>query len=105
MKIDFDQTINDLDDNPITQPNKQGVLQPLTLKHVAVEALMLSFRLNLTLPGREGLRRLKLAMMIDDAVGPLDLSEDDRQLIRDEVGEKYSTIVVGRTYELLGFEG
>lgn len=91
MKIDFSKPIADLDGKPV---------EDLTLRVVALNALMAMLPDEQRLPGDKKVERFALAMRVN-AGGEVDVSAEDAALMKDLIGKVYGALVVGRAYEML----
>ena len=94
MKVDFSQTINSLDGQPLMGPGNVTV----TLGLIAVNAILEGEK---SMPTNEKVRRYDLAMAIHAAKGPLELLEADLDMIRKAVEEHPSPLVVGQASRML----
>lgn len=95
MRIDFSAPIRDLDGNPIENDKK-----PFTLKAASINALLI-VNPNEQQTGEEKVKAFSLAMRINDAKGPVELTVEEVAKLKDIIGKSYGPIVVGRAYTLL----
>lgn len=107
MKINFDSTITDLDGKPVevlpAVIRDGAVVTPaeiLTLKGVALNALMAALPEEQHLAGDEKVSRFALAMRVNKG-GEQDITPEEAGKIKMLVGKCYAPLVVGRAYELL----
>lgn len=91
MKIDFSKPITDLDGKPV---------EDLTLRVVALNALMAMLPDEQNLPGDQKVARFALAMRVN-AGGEVDVSPEDIALMKTLIGKTYGALAVGRAYEIL----
>jgi len=101
MKINFDSKIKNLK-NENMKLSTDGKESDVILKDVSINALLADIREQGVKPetGREKLKKFKLARKID-AGGEIELTAEEISLIKEKIGKGYSTLVVGRAYELL----
>lgn len=92
MKIDFSSPILDLDGKP--------AVEGLTLYAVCAQALQATFQDEQSLPAAEKLERFRLLLKIHDAK-VAELTAEEITRLKTVVGMGWSTIVVGRAYQLL----
>jgi len=100
MKIDFQQTLMGLGDEPLMEGDK-----PATLGTVSIAALLNA------IPGPNGqpeelsgeakVRQAVLAQNIFKATGPLDVSVDDVHLLKQRIGRMFTPLAVMRAWNLL----
>lgn len=107
MKTDVTQVIKDLDGNtlPITDPTGRILTAeegggPLTLRKVAIEALIQPLRGDEGLDGETKLKHFTLAMLVQEQDQP-ELSSEHIALIKQRIGKGYGAIVVGRAFKML----
>ena len=97
MKINFDQELKTLDDQPIISESK-GV----TLKSAAVNALLAIYPDEQNLSGEEKAKRYVLATRIYANSGDKpDLSLEDIVLIKKLIGKAYGPLIVGQSFQIL----
>ena len=102
MKINFDSIIKNLR-NEEMKSSIDGRDTPLTLKEISVNALLGDIpptQGEKPDSGQQKLQKFKLAQKID-AGGEIDLVAEDVSMIKERIGKAYSTLIVGRAYELL----
>lgn len=96
MLRNFDQTIKDLEGNPV-KDDKENVI---TLKSIAIGALMASYQDEQNLSGEEKFKRYNLALKIN-AGGPVEISAEDLSDLKKLIGKGFSVLAVGQAYGLL----
>ena len=99
MKINFDVAMKDMEGEEIKNGEKV-----LTLKNVAVNALMATFEDEKNLSGDEKLTRYVLACKVRGG-GECDLPVSDVATIKTLIGKAYGTLIVGQAWELLEGKG
>lgn len=115
MKIDFNKTINELDGKPIELQAavvKDGIVEKpaelMTLRYVAVNALMAHFPDEGNLPGQKKAERFAMALLVNgDTAIPaserpeVELKPEQVSEIKTVIGKLYGPLPVGRAYEIL----
>lgn len=96
MLINFQQPILGMDNVPMKDEKEVVIL----LENVAVNSL-LATRQDDNATGTEKVKRFALAMKINNVTEPVEVTAEEITLIKDLVGKVYTTIVVGRAYDLL----
>ena len=97
MKVDFSQTLKDLEGKEIKEPSRTGgELKPVTLKDICANALMNSTEGN----GDDKLKKYDLALKIAGASKPIDLVSEDIVLIKGCI-TKYPPLYYGQTVHML----
>jgi hypothetical protein len=96
MKINFEQTLKDMDGKDITEGKEKKVL---TLDKVCVNAL-LSENQDDRQSGEDKLKVFQLAKKIYGA-GEVEVTAEEIVLIKNKVGRFYLPLVVGQVYEIL----
>lgn len=97
MTIDFSQTLKGIDDKgAIVTLTEAG--RPITLAVVAYSALL---RPDEKAQQAEKMNRCKLAFMIAQATGPVDISLDDAALIKRLISDNPAPLIVGQACEML----
>ena len=101
MKINFDSAIKNLKGVDM-KSIADGKETPLILKEIVVTALLADVNIQGERPetGQEKLKKFKLAQKIEQG-GEIDLIAEDISFIKEKVGKTYTTLIVGRVYELL----
>ncbi len=107
MKIDFSQTLKDLNgNNVILQADEKG--NPLliaTLGNVVNTALMAPNRKHHEqgpMPGMEALKVFSLALRIHEAKEPIDVTAEEVVLMKEKVAEFYNLpFIVGHAWNML----
>lgn len=103
MKINFLQTMKDLDGKNSQDENKDDI----SCGKVAIRALMLSIsdgRQNSNISADQKFKQYKLAMLIDKSMDDntdAEFTIEDVALIKKVVGEFYNPLIVGQMYDLL----
>lgn len=96
MKIDFAQTLRDLDGKPI----KKGKID-MSLASICVDALLsLDPKNTANIDGKEKVVRYELAKRIHKG-GVVDLTTDEISKIKKLVGKLYFPIIVGQAFMML----
>lgn len=98
MQRDFNLVFKTFAGQPIAQDG-----EPITLKRVAVNALMSTFEDEANLSGEEKFKRYKLASRINDAA-MVDVSAEEVTLLKRLIGKLYTPIIVGPAFEALEAE-
>lgn len=97
MKINFNNKILDFD-NEIIEVNKK----PLLLSQVCVDALLGSYKDEEKLTGEQKYTRFKLAEKIKDSKEDLiELKSEEITEIKKLIAKRFTTLVIGRAYDLL----
>ena len=103
MKVNVSETIKDLDGNPIQDDISNGGNKYLTLAKVISTAL-----LNPIQPEKQTEDDKVQSFYISHDVyeaskkgESVDLTEEQIQLIKKQIGKKFMPLIVGRTYQLL----
>lgn len=96
MKINFKQSIPDLENVPI--PNEKG--DPVTLSQVCIEGLLRPHQEDGKLSGEEKLERLKLAKKIKKH-DEVEISAEQVTKLKKLVALHFSTLVVGQAVTML----
>lgn len=91
---DFSQPVLDLENKPVLLNEK-----PVTFARVVANALLSDEK---GLDGAEKLKRFALAQKIFNATGDVELSDEERVLIKKQVETTYNSLVYARVIELLG---
>lgn len=94
MKINFSETLPDRRTGDRLLHDEK----PLTLKHVAFEALCV---VEAGTSGEEKYKRGKLVQRIAESEGAVELSTEEVSLIKKRIGEIYGPIVVVAAHDLL----
>lgn len=94
MKINFSRVLTDLNGVTINDG-----AQDVTLKTVALQALLAAYADETQLSGQEKFARYKIADRIND--GGEEFSVEEVALLKQLVGKAYLPLVVGRAWELL----
>lgn len=98
--IDFNTQITQIDGKPII--DDKGAPAPVTLKKVAVEALLTTFPDEASLAGEEKARRYVLAVKISGSdSGKIELTSEDVTMLRKVVGKGYGPLVVGQVWKII----
>lgn len=124
MQIDFSAVIKTLEDQPVLEKAPdlkavikalslekpqaeilamiQGSYKELTLGGACINALMMPEPQGKDLTGEEKLKRLDLALAIQSAAGPLDLTAELVTLLKRLVNQTYpSPLVVARAWNMI----
>lgn len=96
MLRNFDQTMKDLEGKPIKDENEKEI----TLKSIAVGALMASYPDEQNLSGEEKFKRYNLAVKINKG-GEIEVSAEDISDLKKLIGKGFSVLAVGSAYKLL----
>ena len=104
MKIDFNQELKTIEGDTLKR-NKMldggtSVHVPATLKWAAIEALLSSLPEEKT-SGEEKGRRYELALRIQEAAEPLDLSIEDIACVKKLCDANFAPLIVGQTRRML----
>lgn len=102
MKVDFGAAIKTLSGVTVVEEvEKDGeiVKEPVTLKVVALNALMAQYKDEEKLTGAEKMSRYVLAQRIHG--GNTEMSAEDVALLKKLIGKAYGTAVVGAAYSIL----
>lgn len=99
MKIDLDAVLRDLDGKPM-KSDASSDSPNATLKSICLSALMASLPDEQHLPGTEKIVRYKLAIRIHDG-GSQEFTPEEVTKMRDLIGKVYTTLVVGRAFDML----
>lgn len=99
MQFDMTQPIRLLDGSPAMQ--KRGdVMEPVTLRSVIQEALLITLAGDDKLAGAAKAKHFQLALRVQ-ASDTVDLSVEDRAMLKDRIGRAFPPLTVGRAYEML----
>ena len=96
MLRNFDAIINGLDKLPVTGENGE----PVTLKSLAIGALLAIYKDEENLSGEKKFERYMLAVKINPG-GKIDLKAEEIAELKRLIGKGYSVLAVGQAYELL----
>jgi hypothetical protein len=103
MKIDFSQELKTIEGDTLQRAKRKGnevVEIPANLKWAAVEALLTTDP-KAPPAGEEKARRYDLALQIQEASAPLDLSVDDLSFIKKLCDTHFPPLIVGQTRKAL----
>ena len=103
MKVNVLQTINSLMEKPIIQ-NIDGEEQELTLRVICVGVLLQKGEGEKSIKAEEYLRRFNLAQRIYQSEGEVELTDNERMLIKNLIEKSpiFGTpIIIGRTFPML----
>ncbi len=100
MKIDFSRVIEGLDGEVM----KDGA-KPLTLRAIAVNALLSELKDDGGLRGEDKCMLWNLAQRINGSKEPLILPIEDIATIKERVGKAYRQIIVGPAFHLIENDG
>lgn len=95
MKIQFDTPILDLQGQPIPDGDKS-----VTLASLSCAALSAQFNDETGLAAEEKYKRFKLGLKIVGG-GEIDVSLDERALLKQLIGKAFPPVMVGRAFDLL----
>lgn len=101
MKIDFSQTINNLDGVHMQTRLDAERVVPLTLAHVVIESLLAADESAKHTSGARKAELFALALRVHAATEPIDLTPEQVTMIRERVGAVCTTLVCGRAFEML----
>jgi hypothetical protein len=112
MKIETGMVMVDMEGNelrdqiPSGQKNVMGqdILKEgpaLTLKTVAINALVATYQDETNLSGEEKLSRWELAGKIKKSSGAADLSVEEVSLVKKLIGKAYGTLICGQAWKVL----
>jgi len=99
MKVDFSQVLVGLDGKPMQLQTAPDRVEPMTLGRVAIEALLTPNENDKD--GATKLARFNVALRINDARAPMDMSPEDAATLKALIGAMYPPLIVGRTFEIL----
>ena len=94
MKLDFDQTLKNLDGLDLQDDEKN----PIKLKTICVNALLGGDPREQT-PGEEKAKRYDLALRLHKG-GEQDVKVEEASLIKKQVGALYPAIIVGPVFSI-----
>ena len=97
MKRNFNTTLKTLDGKPIKEADDLDV----TLSTVAVNALLAAYEDERNLAGDDKVKRFKLAQLINDADGEVEVTAEQVSLLKTLIAKGYTPLVVGQAYEIL----
>lgn len=84
---------------------KEPIYEDLKLKHICIDALLnpeVDEKGNpVNVVGTKKFDRWELAAKIHNSNGIIELSSDDKDLLKDLIGKGYSPIIVGQAWEAL----
>ncbi len=100
MLIDFQKPILDLKGKPIPNNPKNPSDGSLLLKDVCQNSLTATYNDEPQLQGREKVKRSLLALKIEEATLPLDLSTEDSGMIKSLVDKMYGSWIYFRVDEI-----
>lgn len=95
MKINFNQTLNNITGEVLKEGDKE-----ITLKPIIINALMGSYEDEKTLSGEDKLARYELATKINQTE-EAEITVEEASQIKKLVGKAYSTLIVGQVYKIL----
>lgn len=102
MKVDFSQTMKDLDGKIITQGPGLAESQPVTLRLLAVNALLAVFEEEKLLSGEEKVNRYNLAFLIHNATDePVEITVENVAKIKQLISKMYAPLLVGQAWKML----
>lgn len=102
MKIDFSVVLKGLDGVELKPRDMDS--KSLTLRDVCVDALLVE-KPGDKVDSKEKLRRYRLAEKIYGCKEPISLSVEDIVIIKEQTAFRWSTLVMGRAWDLLEGEG
>lgn len=97
MKLDFSLPVLDLTNKPIVQEGGNT----LTMKDVAISALLTPHEADRTMGGDEKARQFSMAVRLSAADGDLDLKAEEVAMLKRLIGRMYAPLVVDRAFEFL----
>lgn len=97
MKINFSTPLVDLYDTPLKLDDKTD----LTLGTASCEALLSTYQGEDNLSGNEKADRWAIAISIKRANGPLEVTRENIDKLKELIGKRFPPIVVGQAFDLL----
>ena len=105
MKRNFNTTLKTLDGKPIKEQyvdaDGKTADRDVTLSTVAVNALLAGYEDERNLAGDDKVKRFKLAQLINDADGEVEVTAEQVSLLKTLIAKGYTPLVVGQAYEIL----
>lgn len=99
MKVDFSQSLVDLDGKALVE---QTSSKPITLRALAVNALMASFEDEKNLSGEEKVKRYETALLVHNSQDePIEMTVEAVALIKRLIGRSYGPLLVGQAWKML----
>jgi len=99
FKIDFGFVFVDADGKSLLDEGDKEK-RPLTLKKIAVLSLV-NMRMAEKISGSEKYERYKLFKKIDRHDGVVEISEEERAMLRSLIGDFYGPLVMGQAWDIL----
>ena len=109
MKIDFTQELKTIEGDTLQRQKvnrRENKIEEIdaTLKWAAVEAL-LTVDPKAEISGEEKAKRYEIALKVQEATGPIEISVDDAALIKKLCDQHFTPLIVGQTRRLLDPKG
>ena len=103
MKINFNQNLKKIDGTPMMEQKVEGgqiidTQKPITLKDVCTSVLMQN---DDKIDGKEKYERFKLAMLIQEGKGDVELNIEGAAKIIELIGKVHAPLIYGQCYEIL----
>jgi hypothetical protein len=101
MTKNFKQNLVDFRGNKLMDRDEKGVDTPISLDTLSVNALLMTDKQELSLPGVEKLKRFNLAQKIYASPEKVELTEEELKLVKDQIGKYYTVLIIGTAWEML----
>lgn len=105
MKRNFNVVLKTLKGEPLKEqyvgPDEKLLERELSLSGIATNALLANYEDEKNLSGEDKVKRFKLAQLINDADGDVEVTAEQVSLLKSLIAKAYTSLVVGRSYEIL----
>jgi len=75
--------------------------KPATICSVSIEALLATYKNEVSLSGEDKLKRWELAVKLRSVTDTVELTVEEVALIKNLVGKAYGPVIVGQTWKVL----
>lgn len=104
MKKNFKQNLVDFRGVLLVDRNEKGEDTPITLDTVSINSLLVTDEESARLSGMEKMKRFTLAQKIYTNPEEVEVTEEEVQLIKDQIGKHAPVILTGCAWALLDKE-
>lgn len=98
MEIDFNQILKQMDGTDILDEKEK---QPMLLKNICINALLIPLDPQERIGGPEKMKRYDLAQKIYNTKNKLSVDAERITLLKKLVGDLYPPMIVGQVYRML----
>lgn len=100
MKRNLNVVLKTIDGKSLREAHEAGERDVL-LSRLAVNALLVNYPDEQSLSGEDKVKRFKLAQLINDADGDVEVTAEQVSLLKSLIAKAYTPLVVGQSYEIL----